>query len=205
MTRGHFRALFSLNKRLIIGAGTPLIILLVVNVWLSARAARINMLLKQHECRNITCEADFNGDGEKDLIVVDETTPPLPYYTSWLTVSVRGREALRLPIRETDGSFRTHVATLTDDGRARLLVADGITGRESESLSKVFAWNGNAFASQQPSADDQELLSAMMAFDDAGHGPYWTAFIILKWPTYIVCIFLLFIILRRLTRLTALR
>jgi hypothetical protein len=112
------------------GAAAPLILLLAVNVWLSAKSAHMSRLLKQHECRNITCRADFNGDGEKDLILVDETAPSLPYYTSWLTVSIGGKEELRLPIRETDGSFRTHVATLTDGVRTRLLLADGITGGE---------------------------------------------------------------------------
>jgi hypothetical protein len=205
MARGHFIALFSLNKRLIMVAAAPLILLLAVNVWLSAKSAHMSRLLKRHECRNITCRADFNGDGEEDLILVDETAPPLPYYTSWLTVNIEGREELRLPLRETDGSFRTHVSTLTDDGRARLLLADGITGREKKESSTVLAWNGHAFAPQQPSAEDQELLSAMMAFDDAGRGPYWAAFIVLKWPAYLLCLLLLSLTFKRLKRPAALR
>jgi hypothetical protein len=68
------------------------------------------------------------------------------------------------------------------------------------------AWNGNAFAPQQPSAEDEELLSAMMAFDEAGRGrPYWIAFTILTWPTYLLCLWLLSVTFKRLKRPAALR
>jgi hypothetical protein len=206
MSGVRLREAFSHNKRLVIRASILLILLLPTNMWLSIKMAHIKKMLNKYECKNITCEADFNGDGEKDTILIDQTTPSLPYYTSWLTIKIHGKEELRLPFRIIDGSLRTHIATLPVNGRSRLLIADPIkVGQEGHTLTAVFAWNDDAFRRQQPSNNELELLSAMIAFDDAGYGTYWLVFTILEWPTYLLCLLLLFLILKALTRPTGLQ
>jgi len=152
--------------------------------WLSAQDRHYDELLTgirdAQECVSEPCKVDFDGDAIPGLLYIDRASPA-EYYDSWLVAVDKGHEILRLPYRRLDNTLRTHVGIRTDNGRIHLLVYDHMN-RPGPSISTVFAWNGSGLVEINASRDEQELLKAMSARDDAGTFTYWAAYRTLRLP-----------------------
>jgi hypothetical protein len=173
-----------------------IIVPLLVERGLSQRGERHNEMVSKYEryCLETPCEADFNGNGKKDLLIVDRKTPPSPGFDSWLVATEDGRELLRLPHWFKDGSFRTHIAIRNESGGDRLLVFDGthmLPGSSSAPASLVFAWNGQQMVNAQPTDLDHDILTALATRDDSGTFHYWILYEFVRLPVLAVYYLLL--------------
>lgn len=100
--------------------------------------------------------ADFNGDGKKETL--RKTSD------HGIVVEDGPRELLRLPYHHTDGSFRTRIALIAEDGSPpRLLQYDDAEG---EGARQVFAWNGSSLAPAAPGRLDKEVLHGLGIGED---------------------------------------
>lgn len=136
------------------------------------------------ECTYQPCELDFDGDGIAGLLKIDGVLPA-EYYDSWLVATENGQEILRLPHRRLDNTLRTHVGIRSEGNGARLIVYDHIK-LPGPPLTAVFAWNGERLVQITPSDEDQDILNAMSARDDAGRFTLWVAYRTLRVPALTV-------------------
>jgi len=142
---------------------------LLLDQWYVAKQQRRDLrddeLVRQYECEPPEeCVADFDGDGTLSRITVEQINPA-ERFDLWLKVYENGRELLRLPYDHTDNTLRTHTAIHNEAGKSRLLVYDKVSRTDTVA---VFAWDGNRLAEVPPSSLEQEILSAMAAYDDTG-------------------------------------
>lgn len=153
--------------------------------WLSAKDRHYDEILREirdaQECSIQPCKIDFDGDASPGLLLMDRASPA-EYYDSWLVAIENGREILRLPHRRLDNTSRTHVGIRSEAGRTRLIVYDHMNV-PGPPINSVFAWNGEGLSEIHPSVDDQEVLNAMHARDDAGAFTMWAAYRTLRIPT----------------------
>lgn len=156
--------------------------------WLSARDRYYDDVLKgirdAQECTNEPCKLDFDGDAIAGLLKIDRASPA-EYYDSWLVATENGHEILRLPHRRLDNTLRTHVGIRGQGNQTRLIVYDHMN-LPGPPMSAVFAWNGEKLAQINPSGEDQEILRAMGARDDAGSFTIWAAYRTLRVPALTV-------------------
>ena len=156
--------------------------------WLSATDRHYDDVLTRirdaEECTYQPCKLDFDGDGIAGLLKIDRTSPA-EYYDSWLVATENGQEILRLPHRRRDNTLRTHVGIMSEGNRTRLVVYDHMS-LPGPLLSAVFAWNGERLVQINPSVEDQEVLKAMGARDDAGEFTIWAAYRTLRVPALTV-------------------
>ena len=156
--------------------------------WLSAQDRHCDEVLKgirdAQECVNEPCKVDFDGDAIPGLLYIDRASPA-EYYDSWLVAVEKGHEILRLPHRRLDNTLRTHVGIRTEKGRIHLVVYDPMN-LPGPAISAVFAWNGSRLVQINASRDDQEVLKAMAARDDAGAFTFWAAYRTLRLPALTV-------------------
>ena len=98
--------------RLLIAAILSLLIILplVVDNRISARDRYYAELLRDHECVDGICIVDFDADGILGRVFIDRSSSTGPHQY-WLVVKENGKELIRLPYWELDGSSGTHAAT----------------------------------------------------------------------------------------------
>jgi hypothetical protein len=119
---------------------------------------RDDELVRRYECEpRGGCVADFNGDGQTDIIEIGEGD---------FVIKVADREALRMPYHPIDGTFRPHFAIINASGKSRFLIYDGASHQLP--LKAAFAWDGAKLQQTQASNLEWEILSAMAAHDDSG-------------------------------------
>ncbi len=156
--------------------------------WLSAKDRHYDDVLRgmqdAQECTDQPCKLDFDGDAIAGLLEIDRASPP-EYYDSWLVATEHGHEILRLPYRRLDNTLRTHVGIRSEGKRTRLIVYDHMN-LPGPPISAVFAWNGERLVQINPSNEDQEVLKAMGARDDAGGFTIWAAYRTLRVPALTV-------------------
>jgi len=156
--------------------------------WLSATDRHYDDVLRgvrdAEECTYHPCKLDFDGDGITGLLKIDRASPA-EYYDSSLVATENGQEIFRLPHRRLDNTLRTHVGIRSEGNRTRLIVYDRMN-LPGPPLSAVFAWNGERLVQIDPSVEDQEILKAMGARDDAGEFTFWVAYRTLRLPALTV-------------------
>lgn len=119
-------------------------------------AGRFELDVQHSNFNNAVPVADFNGDGKKETL--RKTSD------HGIVVEDGPRELLRLPYHHTDGSFRTRIALIAEDGfPPRLLQYDDAEG---EGARQVFAWNGSALAPAAASRLDKEVLRGLEIGED---------------------------------------
>jgi hypothetical protein len=151
---------------------------LPVAYWLYAKDRRYDVVLEgpldAQECIHSACQIDFDGDGLPGSLIIDQGSPA-EYYDSWLVVKESNREVLRLPHRRIDNTLRTHAAVRVERGKAHLIVYDHIKP-PGPPINAVFAWNGERMVQIPPSKEEEEILEAMDARDDAGNFNRWVIY-----------------------------
>jgi hypothetical protein len=156
--------------------------------WLSAKDRHYDDVLRgirdAQECKDQPCKLDFDGDAIPGLLKIDRASPA-EYYDSWLVATENGHEILRLPYRYLDNTLRTHVGIRSAGNLTRLIVYDHMSF-PGPPISAVFAWNGERLVQVYPSDEDQEVLKAMGARDDAGVFTIWAAYRTFRLPALTV-------------------
>jgi len=156
--------------------------------WLSAKDRHYDDVLRgmrdAQECTEQPCKLDFDGDTVAGLLKIDRASPA-EYYDSSLVAMENGHEILRLPYRRLDNTLRTHVGIRIEGNRTRLIVYDHMN-LPGPPISTVFAWNGERLVQITPSDEDQEILKAMGARDDAGDFTIWAAYRTVRVPALTV-------------------
>lgn len=168
---------------------------LFIDRVIAKRGERHSEIIRKYEryCIDAPCEVDFDGDGKPGLLMLDREKPPAPKYDSWLVVNEGGRELLRLPHWDIDGSFRTHIAIRNDSGRDRLLVFDGTHAPPDSSnppTRLVLAWDGHQIVSVSPTDIDREIWLALASRDDSGTFNNWILYDFIRLPV-LICYYLL--------------
>jgi hypothetical protein len=156
--------------------------------WLSATDHHYDNVLAgirdAQECTAEPCKLDFDGDAIAGLLKIDRASPA-EYYDSWLVATENGQEILRLPYRRLDNTLRTHVGIRNQGTGTCLIVYDHIK-LPGPPIAAVFAWNGERLVQSTPSDEDQKVLKAMSARDDAGAFTLWAAYRTLRVPALTV-------------------
>lgn len=161
--------------------------------WLSSKDKHYDGVLNTYECPRDVCAADFDGDGISERLVVNREAPSSVEGSLSVTRN-DGQELLRLPYRHIDNTLRTHIGVRSVSGKTHLIIYDQIRGAGT-TLNTVFEWDGEKMAQVTPSKDDQEVLLAMAARDDAGAFNQWVFFRLFKTPVLLCYYSLLGVIL----------
>ena len=187
-------------------AGLGLVFLFLpamIDLWFLYKDIYYEITVRQYECMESGCKADFNGDGTLGQLVYDSTTPApkdeINGDQQWLVVTDNGQEALRLPYRYVDNTLRTHAAIHNQLGIARLLIYDRVS-TEFPIPNGVFSWNGSRMVPASPTDKEKSILSALAARDDTGSWNNWVIYRILRLPIIIIYYLPLIIIVRRLLK-----
>lgn len=142
----------------------PLVLFVSVKIYFDTKSA----LADKYECYPFeACIADFDNDGLPDSIemqsdqVVDSN---LTYRLKFFTNQAAGKtEVLNIQCNKTDGSFRTHVALLSEEGRQKVVIYDTINEEQ------YFFWNGEKFVpSTNPSLLERDIRYSLGLNDDTG-------------------------------------
>ncbi|MDD5302463.1 MAG: hypothetical protein PHS14_05070 [Elusimicrobia bacterium] len=119
-------------------------------------ADRYELDVAHSNFNNRVAVADFNGDGRK------ETIRKWPEHG--IVVEDGARELLRLPYHHTDGSFKTHLALIAEEGAApRLLLYDDMEG---DGARQVYVWNGTALSTAAANRLDTAVLYGLGIGED---------------------------------------
>ncbi len=157
--------------------------------WLSSVDKRYDDVLDIYECPRDVCAADFNGDGISQRLIVNRESPSSVEGSVSVTRN-NGQELLRLPYRHIDNTLRMHIGIRGGSTKTHLIIYDQLKG-DGRTFNTVFEWDGEKMAQVPPSEDDQEVLYAMAARDDAGGFNKWVLFRISKTPV-LLCYYSLF-------------
>jgi hypothetical protein len=167
--------------------------LMCADIWLARRDARHNHLIENYECGypgEKPCVGDFAGNGQTTRI---RLSPQMDARLELPPLMIEGAPEFVLKIFSMDNTARTHVAVRHENGRARLIIYDGIqVGQEAKPVRVVYAWDGKKLAEIAPAEIDQQILAAMAARDDSGTLSSWIIYFLLKWPLRMVYLLLLF-------------
>ena len=165
------------------GMGTLILVPALLVSWFAGRWNRYHSLLREYECNEQSCTADFDGDGVSGRLVIDHNAPA-PDFDSWILVKDSNKEILRQPRRSIDNSLKTHVAIVHEGNRSRVIIYDHIFDH-NPIRSLVFEFDGNTMIPQSPTPLDQEVLAAMGAADETGSYERWALFQVFVLPALI--------------------
>lgn len=145
--------------------------------WLSDKYTYLRQLKNMYECQKDVCEADFDGNGVLEQVVIERANSLNVPQKSWLVVTDDGgRELLRLPYAYLDNTLRTHVALQKGTAnKSQLLIFDGTGGRQN-TISAVYQWQNGGMIMVTPVGIEKDILTAMAAHDDAGMWQWWSLY-----------------------------
>jgi hypothetical protein len=129
--------------------------------------ARYDEIARKYECYPFAnCNADFNQDGIRDWIeTVYEPKNGEHNYRLKFFLNNKGqtREILNIRYENTDGSFRTHVALLEEQGISKVVIYD------TNNQGQYYYWDGQRLSlTERPSPVEMEIRTAMGLRDDTG-------------------------------------
>lgn len=139
----------------------------VIWVVLTWNYASLDRLSRKYECDPVDkCSFDLNSDGAFDRIEISiEPTHDDPYYARLKLYVSEGIAQPDLNIEKVhvDGTFRTHLAYLEENGIKKIVVYDTVNPVQ------FFYWDGSKLSpSSQPSELERRVREAMTLGDDTG-------------------------------------
>jgi len=141
----------------------PLLISLSVKRYYESH----EQLAGKYECYPFnTCNVDFNSDGVPDSIAPNGKYTHDLRLKFFLNQENSKTEILDLKYDSTDGTFRTHVAPLVEDGVSKVVIYD------TYDQGQYYFWDGEKLAlNYKPSALEKQVRTAMSLRDDTGGMP----------------------------------
>ena len=126
-------------------------------------------IARKYECYPFAnCNADFNQDGIRDWVEnVNETKGAEHTFRLKFFLNDKGhtREVLNIRYENTDGSFRTHVALLEEQGVSKVVIYD------TNNQGQYYYWDGQRLSlTESPSMLEMDIRTAMGLRDDTGRG-----------------------------------
>lgn len=135
-------------------------------------------LAKKYECYPIEmCEADFNGDGKKDIFtIVDEPNEIYQHYYHlkiFVEENDQPKEILNVRYDSTDNNFRTHIALYQAEDRKELIIYDTINKEnfffwDGDRLSPI--WDGKTISSGDERPMMELAIRKAMSLEDDTEG-----------------------------------
>lgn len=125
-------------------------------------------LAEQYECFPFEeCKFDINGDNISDRIEISSEPKPEERYHERLRIWLRDgnteRVVLNLENVHVDGTFRTHLAILRENGFNKIVIYD------TANPNQFFTWNGSELVpSENPSELEKTVRYALGIGDDTG-------------------------------------
>lgn len=139
---------------------------LFIYLELSGNYKNYDKIAAKYECYPVeTCLADFNNDGNQDLITRLDNRKYGKYesrFVVYLKTDEGLKEILNLEYVAVDGSFRTHAAINKENEKAHLIIYDTVNPHQ------YFVWNGEKLIPTLPTLTDMEIRKAMSLNDDTG-------------------------------------
>ncbi|MBI5246542.1 MAG: hypothetical protein HY923_05130 [Elusimicrobia bacterium] len=125
-------------------------------------ASRYELNVEHSDFNNRIAVADFNGDGKKETIRKWPEHGTVP--ANSIVIEDGVKEILRLPYQHTDGSLKTHIALIADQGiTPRLLYCDEI---DDDGVRQVYVWNGSALSTATANRLDESVLYGLGIGED---------------------------------------